>query len=257
MGYQPDVASHGLQALARLETQAYDLVLMDVLMPEMDGLEATREIRRRQKEAARHPTFVAPITIVAMTASAMPSDREKCFGAGMDDYLAKPVRLEDMRAVVERWGHPPRINGSAHVAAHPAAPANPERPAGPTKPPANLARLRELTDGTEAGFRELVELYLEQTTRQMEQLSKAVREGKARDVRRIAHSCVGASATCGIEGLVPLLRELERQSGEGNLTQAAELCAAAIDEFARLSAFLQTCARPAVELAGQAEAVAH
>ena len=77
---------------------------MDVMMPEMDGLEATAQIRERQKQPSQHPQYKSPIIIVAMTASAMHGDREKCLAAGMDDYVAKPVRLEEVRTIVERWG---------------------------------------------------------------------------------------------------------------------------------------------------------
>jgi two-component system sensor histidine kinase/response regulator len=77
---------------------------MDVMMPEMDGLEATRAIRERQKDGAAHPNYQSRIIIVAMTAQAMQGDREKCLAAGMDDYLAKPIRPKDVRAIVERWG---------------------------------------------------------------------------------------------------------------------------------------------------------
>ena len=76
---------------------------MDVQMPEMDGLEATRLIRERQQDKTRFPNYKSSIIIVAMTANAMPGDREKCLAAGMDDYLAKPVRPEDVRKIIERW----------------------------------------------------------------------------------------------------------------------------------------------------------
>ena len=104
MGYRADLAANGLEALAALDRQPYDLIFMDVMMPEMDGLEATRLIRERQKQPSQFPNYKSSIIIVAMTASAMQGDREKCLAAGMDDYVAKPVRLEDVRAIVERWG---------------------------------------------------------------------------------------------------------------------------------------------------------
>src|SRR5439155_26720252 len=100
------------------DKQPYDLIFMDVMMPEMGGLEATAIIRERQQQKAQHPNYKTPIVIVAMTASAMQGDREKCIAAGMDDYLAKPVRLEDVRAIVERCSAtaalsdtPPSANG--------------------------------------------------------------------------------------------------------------------------------------------------
>jgi CheY-like chemotaxis protein len=88
MGYRADVASNGLEAIESVERQVYDLVLMDVQMPEMDGLDATRSIRRIQG--------LAQPRIVAMTANAMQGDREMCIAAGMDDYISKPIRLNEL-----------------------------------------------------------------------------------------------------------------------------------------------------------------
>ncbi len=97
LGYRADMAANGLEILQTLERQPYDVVLMDVQMPEMDELEATRQIRRR-------PSGVQP-RIIAMTANAMKEDREACFAAGMDDYLGKPIRMEELVATLSR-SHP-------------------------------------------------------------------------------------------------------------------------------------------------------
>jgi len=94
LGYGADVAGNGLEALAALERSTYDLVLMDVQMPELDGLEATRQIR------ARWPAPSGP-RIAAMTANAMAGDRELCLAAGMDDYISKPIRPAELEAVLE------------------------------------------------------------------------------------------------------------------------------------------------------------
>ena len=96
MGYAADVAGNGLEAIEALETKPYDLVLMDVQMPELDGLEATRRIRAKWPGAGPR--------IVAMTANALSEDREACFAAGMDDYLSKPIRVEELAAALERSG---------------------------------------------------------------------------------------------------------------------------------------------------------
>jgi CheY-like chemotaxis protein len=96
MGLRPDIASHGREALEAFERQDYDFVLMDVQMPEMNGLEATHEIRRLLP-ADRQPT------IIAMTASAMAKDRETCINAGMDDYISKPVREEQLHERLLHW----------------------------------------------------------------------------------------------------------------------------------------------------------
>jgi CheY-like chemotaxis protein len=92
MGYTADVASNGLEALSAIEAQPYDVVLMDVQMPELDGLEASREIRRRWPDRA--------LRIVAMTANAMEGDRDECLAAGMDDYVSKPIRPDELRAAL-------------------------------------------------------------------------------------------------------------------------------------------------------------
>src|SRR5205823_6158022 len=103
MGYRADLSSNGLQALAALDHQSYDLIFMDVMMPEMGGFEATGIIRQRQKQPSQFPNYKSPLIIIAMTANAMQGDREKCLAAGMDDYLPKPVRPEEMRSMIERW----------------------------------------------------------------------------------------------------------------------------------------------------------
>jgi CheY-like chemotaxis protein len=95
MGYRADLAANGLEAIQAVERQSYDLILMDVQMPEMDGLEATKAI------CSRWPAGERP-RIVAMTAGAMQGDREMCLAAGMDDYVSKPVRVDELVQALER-----------------------------------------------------------------------------------------------------------------------------------------------------------
>jgi CheY-like chemotaxis protein len=94
LGYKPVIVISGQQALDAARQQLYDLILMDVQMPEMDGLESTRQIRRSE--------IKQPI-VIAMTANAMQGDRDQCIGAGMDDYISKPVRLETLINMLEKW----------------------------------------------------------------------------------------------------------------------------------------------------------
>jgi CheY-like chemotaxis protein len=234
MGYAPKIAGNGLEALKAIDSEPFDLIFMDVMMPEMDGLEATRQIRTRQQNRAEHPNYKSPLIIVAMTASAMPGDREKCLEAGMDDYLSKPVRPEDVRALVERWAEKAALDITI-----------PGRDAAPTSlrimtntnnsmndiPAVDMERLQEFTEGDPANLTELATLYVKQTSQQLEQLQAAIKTGDAPGVRRIAHSCAGASATCGMKRIVPLLRDLEEQGDAGKLTTAPELYTQVVQEF--------------------------
>jgi CheY-like chemotaxis protein len=240
MGYKADVAINGLDALQALERQPYDFIFMDVQMPEMDGLAATRAIRERQQQ--KLPNFDKTIIIVAMTANAMQGDREKCLASGMDDYLAKPVRPEDVRIVIERWAlkaagaQTPPPPPSPIEAGQPANPMN--NPAPNPEPPVDMDRLHDLSDNDPEGLRDLVELYLKQTTGQLEQLALALRNGDAKAVQHVAHSCAGASATCGMNHFVPMLRQMEKQGMEGKLTNPDQQLQAANREFARIRDFL-------------------
>jgi signal transduction histidine kinase/HPt (histidine-containing phosphotransfer) domain-containing protein len=301
IGYQPDLAGNGREALDALDKKPYNIIFMDVMMPEMDGLEATRAIRERQKDGAAHPNYQPPIIIVAMTAQAMQGDREKCLAAGMDDYLSKPILPKDVRAIIERWGPQaatatatsavkadapvpaakttdtpvpaakaaapasavktdapapkadvptaapapaPQVNGSAPVSM-PTLPEvsvtvpvpKPEPPAG-EEPPVEMDVLNDLTDGDTGSLRELVELFFKQTSQQLDQLGAAVRANKPEDVRRLAHSCAGASATLGMTRFVPLLRKLERQGASGMLTSATQVYEETTREFELIQQYL-------------------
>ena len=272
MGYRADLAANGVEALTALERQPYDLVFMDVMMPEMGGLEATKIIRERQQQKSRFPHYKSPIVIVAMTANAMQGDREKCISAGMDDYLAKPVRPEDIRLIIERWaasaakldlqekvpnGAPETPNGSNRgpsvlpgAGSTPSAGSTASHSAPPIEePPVDIDRLNEFTDGNLDSLRELVTLYLDQTTTQLEQLEAAIQGQSATEVRRLAHSCAGASATCGMRRLVPMLRELEHKGFENKLEGAAQICENASREFERIRTFLEAHLAAASNLA--------
>jgi len=204
---------------------------MDVMMPEMDGLEATRLLRKRQM-MGDYPNYNTRIVVVAMTAHAMQGDREKCLAAGMDDYLPKPVRPKEIREMLERWG------GMVLSEPRPAAAA--AAPAQESEPPVDLERMRDLTDGDANGLRDLVDMYLKQTHKQFDLMETAIQGGKADDVRRVAHSCAGASATLGMTQLVPKLRALEQLGASGALPGADDLRHAALQEYERVQEFLKT-----------------
>mgnify|MGYP001545751024 CR=1 FL=1 len=230
MGYQPELAGNGREALDAIERQPVDFIFMDVMMPEMDGLEATRRIRQNQVGGQKN--YQSRIVIVAMTAHAMQGDREKCLASGMDDYLAKPIRPKDVRDMIEKWG--------GKIAVEAAAPPVVAAVDTAAEPPVDLSRVNDLTDGNLESLRELVDMYFKQTQKQFVQLREAIRDGNADQVRRVAHSCAGASATLGMTHLVPKLRELEKLGASGSLTGAGEICENALHEFARIRQFLKT-----------------
>jgi HPt (histidine-containing phosphotransfer) domain-containing protein len=116
-----------------------------------------------------------------------------------------------------------------------------------------MSRLLDFTDGDPENLRELVTLYLSQTEEQLGQLEAAVQAGAAQEVRRLAHSCAGASATCGVRHLAPLLRELERQGFEGQLTNATQLSREAGEEFKRIRSFLEDYLDEHASVAGKSQ----
>jgi CheY-like chemotaxis protein/HPt (histidine-containing phosphotransfer) domain-containing protein len=234
MGYRIDVAADGFEAFQAVQKQNYEIVFMDVQMPEMDGLEATRQIRRF--EQTQHRT---PCIIIAMTASAMLGDRERCLSAGMNDYLAKPVRLEAVQNAIERWG--PLVSrksdrgsrGDTTTFVTPPPPAPPAEAA-----PVDLERLTEMGGTDPAGIQELVELYITQTTSQLKELAAAAQAAASKDIERVAHKAAGASATCGMTAIVPLLRELEKLGRENQPQQTPQLVAQADAALRQIIAFL-------------------
>ena len=255
MGYRIDIAGDGMEALAALERKHYDIVFMDVQMPEMDGLEATRRIRESERALPRDPNATLPLIIIAMTANAMTGDREKCLKAGMDDYLAKPVRPEAVQAALKRWGpvakSPAARSGPDGVQPESAGRPPAEAAAPPlqppptsvqeqTEPPVDIERLAEMAGGDDSGIRELIDLYFAQTSTQFEQLRVAVQANAPEEVERVAHKAAGASATCGMNAVVPALRELERQGREGRLVDAATLVVHALKELERIRTYLNT-----------------
>jgi CheY-like chemotaxis protein len=103
LGCSADAVSNGIEVIEALQRIPYSLIFMDCQMPEMDGFEATRLIRKREIESGEACPWKVPVHIVALTAGAMQSDRETCFAAGMVDFVSKPVRLPEMQRALERW----------------------------------------------------------------------------------------------------------------------------------------------------------
>jgi PAS domain S-box-containing protein len=216
IGHQADVAGNGVEALAALGRRDYDVILMDVQMPEMDGLEATRRINA-EWPADRRPR------IVAMTANALASDRDECLAAGMDDYVAKPIRLEELTAALTRCV--PLGNGAA--------------PAERAIDASALERLEATAAGDTDFMRELIAMFLGDSPRQLSALREAVEQGDAVTAHRCAHTLKSTAATFGATELSSLCQQLEADAKAGHLEGAASRVAAAEAEFTRVAGELE------------------
>jgi PAS domain S-box-containing protein len=212
LGYRADVAGDGTEAIEALERQPYDVVLMDVQMPEMDGMEATRRIHQRW------PAETRPY-IIAVTANAMEGDREACLAAGMDDYISKPIREEELAISITRsLGRRSPGPGSKAIL-----------------DPAALERLRQAI-GSDDAVSQLARTFVEDTERILAVLRGDITSGRAAETRRQAHSLKSTAATFGAMDLSALCRELESVADTGSLDGTKDLLARIQDEFARVRA---------------------
>ena len=222
MGYRADVANNGLQALETLRRQSYDVVLMDMQMPEMDGLTATRHICQEWQKDARP-------RIIAMTANAMQGDREECLKAGMDDYVSKPIRVEALIQALTKcqpsregeresgrkgeWERETEVYKSrldAQLSPH----------FTPLPPHALDAKeleafLEMVGEKADEILVEMIDCYLEDAPKLLQAIAQAFDRGDAITLRRAAHTLKSSSATFGAKELSHLCRQLELSSQTG------------------------------------------
>ena len=211
LGYRADAVGNGLEAVEASQRIPYDLVLMDCQMPELDGYEATARIRALEG-SHRH------VPIVAMTANAMQGDRDRCLAAGMDDYIAKPVREGELAAVLSRW------TASAAPASRRGGDAGIDR--------AVIADLHQLTpDGEPSIVDELIDAFVEDTPAQLAAMRAAVAAGDARALDAAAHRLKGGSGALGARRLAALCAQIEGLARVGALDDAVLPLEALADEF--------------------------
>ena len=221
LGYRADVVANGLEAIEAVSRVSYALVLMDCQMPEMDGLKATAMIRKREGEQASRR-----LPIIAITANAMQGDRKKCLDAGMDDYLAKPVKLEHLEATLARW-----IPGQSTPDEQKEPVSSEKRePVHECVDSAMLADLRQL-DISCGLLSTLITQFLEDVPNLLATLQDALQQGDAGALARVAHKLNGASGTLGVRRMRQLCVELQALGKAKNLTQAGDLLAQLVNEF--------------------------
>ncbi len=224
LGLHADAVANGVEVIEAVKLIDYDLVLMDVQMPEMDGLEATRTIRNPQSPVRRHD-----IPIIAMTANAIQGDREKCLDAGMDDYLSKPVTPQALAEKLAKW-LPSGGNLTADESKLPLA-QSPEVGA-PQIFDRNgfLDRMMGDAEMTQA----VIEVFLDDIPKQIESLKAAIDAAETETVKRIAHTIKGAAANVGGESLRQLAAEMEHACKEGRMPSASDGYPKLQNEFEQL-----------------------
>jgi signal transduction histidine kinase/DNA-binding response OmpR family regulator/HPt (histidine-containing phosphotransfer) domain-containing protein len=285
-GHEIVVVGNGREALRALDEQRFDLVLMDVQMPEMDGFEATAAIRARERETGDH------VPMLATTAYAMKSDRDRCIEAGFDSYVRKPIDIDELLdaiaelvpwAIGPSW--PPSTDGRGEAHRAPSTPpprsrrsappvASSERPAPPSSarppsirsapppsfrsvPPApertaapllDLEHALERTGGDQELLRELASVFLAECPAWVAEIRSAVRASDAGTLRRSAHTLKGAVESCGAASLHAPALTLERMGREGRLDGAREALSELELELARVTPELEAFARGGAEV---------
>ena len=211
LGYDVDVAANGREAVRMTSQKDYAAVFMDCQMPEIDGYTAAATIRRREGNGRHTP-------IIAMTAHTMEGDREKCLAAGMDDYIAKPMRLRDVATVCDRLVDVDAPDGAA------------SRPSAPVFDPTSLA---EIADG--AVERQLIGMFLDQLSARVPTLADAIAAQAAGKMHDIAHQLKGSAATIGAPAVMEICDGICKIGKTGGVAGAAELHARLADVAAQTS----------------------
>ena len=218
LGTRADIAGNGQEALDAIAREPYDLVLMDCQMPVLDGYEATRILRAREKESGG-----GRLTVVALTANALPGDSDRCLNVGMDDYLSKPFTIQRLHDTLAKWiagdGKPDVGRGvevpreTSDAAQDPTSPIN----------PAVLDGIRALDDnGSQGLFGKVLSLYLFDSPKLVEGILSAVEKGDGESLRRAAHTLKSSSANVGANDLPELCRKIEEMARAGEIPASGD-----------------------------------
>jgi signal transduction histidine kinase/CheY-like chemotaxis protein/HPt (histidine-containing phosphotransfer) domain-containing protein len=238
-GCDVETATNGREALERYEADEYGLIFMDCQMPEMDGFEATGEIRKREAQSGRR------IPIVALTASAIEGDRERCLAAGMDDYLAKPFTAEQMRSALMTWlGPTSRNSGNTKrdhltlVASVPPQPAPAEAEIQPIDDSVLNALAQLQREGRPDIVNRVITLFLESAPALLKDLEQGAASGDTALLHRASHTLKSASANVGAALLSTRCRELEAIARSGSVPDAAARVEMIVSDYQRAKAAL-------------------
>ena len=218
MGYKVNIVNNGKEAIESLQHNKYDIVLMDVHMPEMDGFEATRIIREKEKDSDRH------IPIIAITADAMSDDKERCIKAGMDDYISKPVYQEKIIEAIKKIVFN-KEEGTVNIPV-------------PDQSIFDMAALMKRLDIDEKLVREIMDVYLNDTPIQLSRLKEYFKISDFLSIERCAHSIKGASANFCVGTINKTAQDIELAAKQGNLEMIKTLIDNVEDQFEELKRML-------------------
>jgi CheY-like chemotaxis protein/HPt (histidine-containing phosphotransfer) domain-containing protein len=225
--------ANGLEAVEASSRIAYDFILMDCQMPEMDGYEATTTIRQQEAHSGRH------IPIIAMTANAMQGDRERCLAAGMDDYVSKPVQSVELVSVLQKW-----LPGYNSVSPETTPLVSQSLQVTQELPPALDAEaftaLKALSEGDDPAFvLSIIAAFIQDTPVHLDTLQQAAQAADATALERAAHTLKASSASVGACGMAELCLALQRLGRAGSTTGALTLVAQLVLEFDRVRQALE------------------
>jgi CheY-like chemotaxis protein/HPt (histidine-containing phosphotransfer) domain-containing protein len=238
-----DIAANGLEAIRALRERSYVAILMDCQMPEMDGYAATEEIRRLEQRGAL-PGALARIPIIAMTASAMAGDRDRCLATGMDDYLTKPASTEALRTVLRRWitldRSNPRDGTTGEEGSMTIRPMElTHLESMPVLDESAIDALRDPDLGGDPEFlAEVVEAFLADSPPRLRTIHDSLGGGDAETLARAAHSLKGSSGNFGALRMQRICADIERLSRAGQTEALPPLIERLESEYARVAARL-------------------
>jgi CheY-like chemotaxis protein/HPt (histidine-containing phosphotransfer) domain-containing protein len=224
-GHTVVVANNGEETLATLEEDSFDLVLMDVQMPEMNGFEATAAIRQKEKGTGVH------IPIIAMTARAMKGDRERCLKEGMDGYVSKPIKAEELFEMIER---PLTTENKKEQKTERKITEKQSGTQGEQKDVFDKTTALARVDGDIELFKEIAELFIEDSQKQLAEIRQNIAEGDSKTLERIAHTLKGSVGNFAAKNVFEAAFNLEKIGRSGDLTRAEEAFATLEKEIERL-----------------------
>ncbi len=240
IGCTVDMVENGQLAIAAIEQQAYDIIFMDCQMPVLDGFQATKAIRHQESESDRH------LPIIALTANAVQGDRDICIASGMDDYLAKPFTMTQLRELLDKWladncktkkRIAAREREASAEALHAMAVSDDElKHLDPTV----IKQLKSIVSGDSSTFiRNILTNYLGSGDKALKDLTGSVSSGNLRETGHLVHSLKSSSANIGAQRLSELCRRLEEKTRNHNTSDIQQDLTEIVEEYARVESLLR------------------